>query len=111
MKKELLVELIGLLADGKVEQKEASNQEVPFEIGKSYFIRTVTYHLTGRVVKIVGNFLVLEEGAWIADSGRFNEMIKNGKPSEVEPLEDIIINMSSITDAFQWKHLLPREVK
>ena len=103
------MELIGIALENKTETN--SNEKTPFKIGESYFIRTVTYHLTGRVKEIMGNFLILEEGAWIADSGRFNEMIKNGEPSEVEPVEDIIINLNSITDAFSWKHKLPRKVK
>lgn len=102
------MELIGLAFENKT---EINREESPFKIGEAYFIRTITYHLTGRVKEIIGNFLVLEEGAWIADSGRFNEMIKNGEPSEVEPVEDIIINLNSITDAFPWKHRLPRKVK
>lgn len=80
---------------------------LPFKIGKSYFFRTVTYHLTGRVTSIVGKFLVLEDAAWIADSGRFNEFIK-GTPSsnlEVEPFfnHEVYLNIDSITDATEQK--------
>jgi hypothetical protein len=76
--------------------------ELPFEIGGEYFIRTVTYHLTGRVIDIVGKFLVLEDAAWIADSGRFNEFFKTPSSSlEVEPFGDrnVFVNTDSITDA------------
>ncbi len=80
---------------------------LPFKIGKSYFFRTVTYHLTGMVTAIVGKFLVLEDAAWIADSGRFNEFIK-GTPNEsleVEPFYDheVYLNVDSITDATEQK--------
>lgn len=34
-----------------------------FEIGKCYFIRTVTYHLTGRLIATDGQFLILEDAA------------------------------------------------
>jgi len=86
--------------------------EVPFKIGDAYFIRTVTYHMTGRVKAIVGQFLVLEDGAWIADSGRFMDAINKGILSEVEPVEvDMFVNINSITDAFLWKNKLPREQK
>jgi hypothetical protein len=88
------------------------NQDVPFEVGEAYFIRTVTYFATGRVKAIVGNFLVLEDAAWIADTGRFREAIMKGILSEVEPVEvDMFVNVASITDAFDWKHRLPREQK
>ena len=87
-------------------------REFPFEIGEKYFIRTATYHCTGKVKKIIGNFLILEDSAWIADSGRFNEAINNGTLSEVEPVNvDMGVNIESIIDFFIWKHALPRQVK
>lgn len=86
--------------------------ELPFEIGKPYFIRTVTYFATGRVKAIVGQFLVLEEAAWIADTGRFSDALAKGVMDEVEPIEgEMFINTASITDAFPWNHQLPREQK
>lgn len=86
---------------------------IPFKIGKSYFFRTVTYHLTGRVKAVVGKFLVLEDAAWIADSGRFSDFVK-GSPTEgleVEPIGNVEfgINMDSITDYCESK--LYTEVK
>jgi hypothetical protein len=86
--------------------------EVPFQVGSNYFIRTVTYFSTGKVKAIVGQFLVLEDAAWIADTGRFMQAIMEGKLNEVEPVEvNMFINLNSITDAFVWKHKLPREQK
>lgn len=83
-----------------------------FVTGASYFIRTVTYHLTGRLKAIDGAFLILEECSWIADSGRFSDAINNGMLSEVEPVNGLVrVNMNSITDAFDWKHELPRTRK
>lgn len=76
-------------------------------VGKAFFFRTVTYHLTGRVVRVIGNLLVLEDAAWIADSGRFMQAINAGTLSEVEPVGDAIINLSTVTDMFPWKHPLP----
>ena len=78
-------------------------------VGKSFYFRTVTYHLTGRVIKVLGNFLVLEDAAWVADSGRFSNAINNGKLSEVEPVGNAVINISTVTDFFPWKHKLPLE--
>ena len=84
----------------------------PFEVGQSYFIRTATYHCTGRVKAIQSHFLILEDAAWIADSGRFNEAINDGKLSEVEPVNvEMGVNIDSIIDYFEWKYKLPREVK
>ena len=80
-------------------------------VGEKYFFRTVTYHLTGRVKKVIGNILELENAAWIADSGRFSECIKKGTLNEVEPVGRAYINMDTLTDFFPWKHPLPETVK
>src|SRR5574337_2001185 len=79
--------------------------------GGAYFFRTVTYHLTGRVKQVLGNLLVLEDAAWIADSGRFTQAIKDGVLNEVEPVGEAIINLSTVTDMFPWKHPLPKVQK
>ena len=116
-KQELEAELKELeVLENKVKTKKDSLKyeklQVPFKVGDAYYIRTVTYHMTGRVKAIVGQFLVMEDGAWIADSGRFTDAIMKGILSEVEPVEvDMYINLNSITDAFQFKHPLPREQK
>ncbi len=87
-------------------------QLVPFAKGLSYFIRTVTYHLVGRVTAIhEGGFIVLEDASWVADSGRFMQAIKEGKLDEVEPVGCAIVNIAAITDAFPWLHKLPTEQK
>lgn len=83
----------------------------PFEVGKSYFIRTVTYHLVGKVSSVIGTFLILHDAAWVADSGRFTQAIKNGALNEVEPVGDAIVNLGAITDAFPWVHALPDKQK
>jgi hypothetical protein len=77
-------------------------------VGKKLFIRTVTYHLTGKVVKRIGSFLQLEDAAWIADSGNFMTAIKEGKLDEVEPVNTCWVNLNSVTDMFPWNHVLPR---
>jgi hypothetical protein len=95
---------------GKVQVTDGKT--CPFQIGGKYFIRTVTYFATGEVVAIHGDFLELSDAAWIADTGRFRDAIMQGILSEVEPVEvPMFVNMASITDAFEWKHNLPREQK
>jgi len=80
-------------------------------VGKSWFLRTVTYHLVGKVEKIVGKFLVLKDASWVADSGRFMNAIKEGKLNEVEPVGQAFVNLDAVTDFFPWKHSLPRDQK
>lgn len=48
-------------------------------IGKKIFLRTVTYHLLGKCVRRIENFIQLEEASWVADSGRFGTFLKTGK--------------------------------
>ena len=80
-------------------------------IGKSFFFRTVTYHLVGKVTKRIGNFLQLSDASWIADSGRFMNAIKEGKLNEVEPMGTTFLHIDSITDFTPWKHALPKDQK
>lgn len=75
----------------------------PFEIGKSYLIRTVTNYFTGRVVKMYDNWLVLEDAAWVADTGRYHVAVSTGKLNEVEPIPGpTIVGLGSVVDAVGW---------
>ena len=80
-------------------------------IGKSWFFRTVTYHLVGKAVKRIGSFIQLENASWIADSGRFMQFIKDGTLNEVEPVGTCFVNLETVTDFFPWVHKLPTEQK
>jgi len=115
MKKETLLDLISeVLNQNKIIGKP---EEMPYEVGEAYFFRTVTYHTLGRVKNIIGDVLVLEEASWVADSGRLNEFVNDGKvyestSSEIEPIEvEMYLHKSAICDAFKWKHELPNKVK
>ena len=80
-------------------------------VGKKVYIRTVTFHHTGKIEKIVGQFLLLSSAAWIADSGRFMQAIKDGVLNEVEPVGEVFVNVNTIVDMFYWRHPLPTEQK
>ncbi len=73
----------------------------PFEIGKNYLIRTVTMILTGKLEYVGPQELKMSSTAWIADTGRFADSLKDSQNfSEVEPYEnDVIIGRGSIIDA------------
>jgi hypothetical protein len=90
------------------------NKGSPFEIGKSYLIRTVTMTTIGKLEKVFDNELVLSSASWIADTGRFHDALRNGieKLSEVEPfVNDVIVGRGSIVDATVWSHDLPTKQK
>jgi hypothetical protein len=82
----------------------------PYHIGKTYFIRTVTHHYTGVLVKVFKNELVLKDAAWIADDGRFADAVKDGTFSEVEPFPDgeVVIGRGAICDAYAVTFKSPR---
>lgn len=59
MKKETLLDLISEALDQN--KVNGTHEDMPYEVGKAYFFRTVNYHILGRVKKIVGDVLILEE--------------------------------------------------
>lgn len=88
-------------------QQEKCVGDTPLKLGQNYFIRTVTHYYTGKLTKIVGQFLVLEDACWIADTGRFHDFIKDGKCNEYEAfVDDVYIPISSVVDITAWGHKL-----
>ena len=84
-----------------------------WEIGDKIFIRTVTYHYVGKLVDKSDDSLWLANTSWVADSGRFNNALKNGELHEVEPYPGdgiIEIMRTGIIDICTWDHPLPTEV-
>ena len=77
----------------------------PYEIGKHYQIRTVTMIYTGRVLSVGPQELVIDDAAWIADTGRFTQATATQDYNEVEPFPDgpVIVGRGAIVDAVQIK--------
>lgn len=90
-----------------------SSPNHPYKIGASYLIRTVTMIQTGLLVEVTNQELVLEDAAWIADTGRFGEALINGQFNEVEPFPEgrVIVGRGAVIDATEIKFPLPRIVK
>lgn len=118
MSKESIEQLINAEVEKRVAEISA-NQNVPIEegetvykLGAKLFIRTVTYHYTGRVSFLSDKEIVLSDAAWVASSGRFAEALENGSLSEVEPYPGLCsINRDVIVDVSPWGHELPRSTK
>ena len=86
----------------------------PFRPGESVLIRTVTMIQTGEIVGIGRDWIELKSAAWIADTGRFSDMLTKGTPSEVEPVPGdgrCVVGRGAIVDMFSWGHPLPRTQK
>ena len=83
-----------------------------WEVGKIYLIRTVTMIDTGRLVAVTEHELVLEDAAWVADTGRFAQAVEKAEFGEVEPFPvgRVVVGRGSVIDAVQIK-LAPRSQK
>ena len=78
-------------------------------VGRNVFVRTVTYHYTGRLETYNKHWLMLSDAAWIADSGRFADFLTHGEASEVEPYPDAcFVSRGSVVDISLFVHPLPR---
>ena len=87
--------------------------EGPWVVGQAYLIRTVTMIQTGRLVAVYDKELVLDDAAWVADTGRFYDALSKGTLNEIEPFPDgpVIVGRGAICDAAIWSHPLPRKQK
>lgn len=94
--------------------KASKKSRNPLQVGNPVLIRTVTFIYTGRIVGLDAREIVLEDAAWVADTGRFNEAVSKGTNvlNEVEPyVGDVAVGRGSIVDATLWIGPLPRDVK
>lgn len=97
-----------------LEDSNPRSDEGPWKVGKNYFIRTVSYHFTGKLIAIYQGELVLVDAAWIADNGRFMQAVASGTFNEVEPYPDgreVIIGRATVIDACEIPFVLPRGQK
>jgi hypothetical protein len=78
--------------------------------GKAVMIRTVTMAHVGRVVSIDAEFILLEDGGWIAETGRFSQMLNEGQISEFERAPgQFLVAKGGLIDVWPWDHDLPKK--
>ena len=77
------------------------SDDAHWQIGKIYLFRTVTHIDTGRLVRVTDKEFVIEDAAWIADTGRFADAIAKAEFGEVEPYPDgqVILGRGALIDA------------
>lgn len=81
-------------------------------LNKNVFVRTATHYHTGRLISVADGFLMLDEASWIADTGRFNDFLKNGNYKECEPFPgEVCVAIPAIIDICEWQHELPSKAK
>ena len=76
--------------------------------GSKVFIRTVTYHLVGKVVAVNGTMIEMTDASVVYASGNFSAALKTGTVSESEHVGRAWVNLNAVTDCFEWKHGLPK---
>lgn len=98
-----------------VKKKKLAQPATPFwVVGRGYFIRTVTHHLTGKLVGMDDHEILLADAAWIPDDGRFTPAVASGEFSEVEPYPEgavVAVGRNALIDAVELKAALPRRQK
>jgi hypothetical protein len=88
-----------------------------WKTGQNYMLITVTRIITGRLIHVGKKELVLDQAAWIADTGRFAACLSEGlhslSASEIEPYGDVevIVPRTSLISSCIYNHKLPTEVK
>jgi hypothetical protein len=89
-------------------------KDTAFVIGENYLIRTVTMIYTGRLVKVFDKELVIVDAAWIPETERWANTVKDGTFKEVEPYpdnEEVILNREAVLDITRVHWKLPRSQK
>lgn len=91
---------------------EKKEEAVGLVVGQAYIVRTVTYHYTGRLVAMADGWLVMEDAAWVADSGRWSDALSQGTLNEIEPYPGLVyVNRAAVVDISPWNHPLPCQQK
>jgi len=92
----------------KLPKGDSSNPYL--EVGKEYFVQTVTQYYTGRLLWVGDKEICMEDVAWIADTGRFHKFCQGEMAKEVEPIGvPVVIGRGAIVSAFEREVIL--EVK
>lgn len=81
----------------------------PYTVGNKVVIRAIPYHYIGEIESVGYHSVTLKFGAvWLADSGRWNNMLRTGTVNECEPFPDgVTIPFAVIADITGWAHAIP----
>jgi len=91
---------------------ENNEDYLPFKVGDALLIRTVTMILVGRLTHIGREFLTLEDGGWVADTGRFSVALEKGALGEFERVPSwFAVGRGTIVDIYPWANALPQKTQ
>ena len=97
---------------GVAKKTKDAGPALPFKVGDALLIRTVTMIALGRLVAIGRDFFTLEDGGWVASTGRFNEALSKGTLDEFERAPSwFLIGRGAVVDVWPWMHDIPEASK
>ena len=85
---------------------------IRFEVGAAYYVETYGKNFVARVAAVTPTEVVLADAAWVADTGRFHEFLRDGRTEsmEIEPLPDgWSIPLAYVSGTLPWPHPLFRD--
>ena len=92
-----------------------NNESSEWKIGQAYFVRTVTYHIVGKLESVTPQELWFSGAAWVAESDRFSKCLHEGpsENAEIEHAPDglVAVGRGALVDAYEWNHPLLRSTK
>ena len=99
-------------ACGVIPREATPKTPLPFRVGDAILIRTVTMIALGRVKAIGRDFFTLEDGGWVASTGRFGETLAKGVLDEFERAPSwFLVGRGAIVDVWPWTHAIPKASK
>jgi dTDP-D-glucose 4,6-dehydratase len=81
---------------------QSQPQSSAYKVGEKRMFRTVTHIITGEIVSIHSDGVIVRDAAWIADTGRYADAVAKSTFSEVEPYPDgaeVVVNLSAMIDS------------
>jgi hypothetical protein len=95
----------------KKSKKEGQESLLPFQVGKTYIVRTVSFANVGKLKSVVGNWLIMAAASWIADTGSWSDCLTKAHSFKmVEPFkDDVYINLDAVIDATPFNQELPEK--
>lgn len=91
-----------ILKEELTDVRPLKNKGTYLQVGKCYSFRTVTMIYTGKIKSMVGDEILLEKAAWVAETVRWSEYCKTLACKEVEPYcQDVVIFRSGLLDVFE----------
>lgn len=95
-----------------VSLKSTNKAKLPFSIGDKLLILTVTSFHVGILVSVTREFFVLNDGGWVANTGRLGNALDTGNLVEFERApREFGVARNAIVSWYPWLHAIPQVSK